>query len=299
MTGMTDYSAKNWLNYITGVVPTPTMPAGFLALFTAVGTDAGTGFTEVSGGAYARVQCAGSVAATAAFTTASPNITMTTNPGWVVAGMNVYDTTNGQQIGTVSTYVGTALVLTANAAHASSGTTDSLAFSFATAATGSGPSTTQNNAVVTFPQATANWGTVIAFGVYDAATSGNLLFWDFLGNFQWFPYSVSAVGTGNGAVFTSHGQSFNNADPIVATIEYGGSFPTVTQGTLTGYQINFAAVVTTDTLTLSGVATGQSSANAVWTSTTGDLMLRKITQQSIPINVTAAFQSAALSLTAA
>lgn len=77
-----------------------------------------------------------SVLATAAFTTASPNITMATNPGDVVPGMNVYDVTNSQQIGTVLTYVGTALVLAANAAHASSGAADQLVF--ATSATNTG-----------------------------------------------------------------------------------------------------------------------------------------------------------------
>lgn len=33
-----------------------------------------------------------------------------------------------------------------------------------------------NDADITFPQAGANWGTVTHFGLYDAVTSGNLLF---------------------------------------------------------------------------------------------------------------------------
>ena len=32
-----------------------------------------------------------------------------------------------------------------------------------------------NSAAVTFPQATANWGTVSHFGIFDAAAAGNLL----------------------------------------------------------------------------------------------------------------------------
>ena len=32
-----------------------------------------------------------------------------------------------------------------------------------------------NSAAVTFPQATANWGTITHFGIWDAATAGNLL----------------------------------------------------------------------------------------------------------------------------
>jgi hypothetical protein len=36
--------------------------------------------------------------------------------------------------------------------------------------------TAANSATVTFPAATANWGTIGFVGIYDAATSGNLLF---------------------------------------------------------------------------------------------------------------------------
>ena len=64
---------------------------------------------------------------TAAFTTTSPNITMVTNPGPVTPGMSVYDTTTSKPVGTVLTYVGTALVLTANAANAGA-SGDTLAF---------------------------------------------------------------------------------------------------------------------------------------------------------------------------
>lgn len=38
-----------------------------------------------------------------------------------------------------------------------------------------------NSAQVTFPVATANWGTVAAFGIFDAAAAGNLLFYGNLG----------------------------------------------------------------------------------------------------------------------
>lgn len=34
-----------------------------------------------------------------------------------------------------------------------------------------------NGTVITFPTATAAWGTVVAFGISDAATAGNLLYW--------------------------------------------------------------------------------------------------------------------------
>lgn len=43
-------------------------------------------------------------------------------------------------------------------------------------AASSGGSISNANAI-TFPAATAAWGTVTHFGVFDAATAGNLLFW--------------------------------------------------------------------------------------------------------------------------
>lgn len=48
--------------------------------------------------------------------------------------------------------------------------------------TGSGASSgtggaTQNRVAITFPAPTANWGTVTHFGIFDATSAGNLLFW--------------------------------------------------------------------------------------------------------------------------
>jgi hypothetical protein len=45
-----------------------------------------------------------------------------------------------------------------------------------TASTGTGGQTSNNGAVV-FPAPTANWGSVAAFGILDATTGGNLLFY--------------------------------------------------------------------------------------------------------------------------
>ena len=39
------------------------------------------------------------------------------------------------------------------------------------------PSYITNAAVVEYPTATAGWGTVVAWGVYDAATGGNLIWY--------------------------------------------------------------------------------------------------------------------------
>ncbi len=45
-----------------------------------------------------------------------------------------------------------------------------------TASSGTG-GTTSNNAAITFPAPTANWGVVTHMATYDASTSGNLLHW--------------------------------------------------------------------------------------------------------------------------
>ncbi len=51
-----------------------------------------------------------------------------------------------------------------------------------------------NGTVITFPTATAAWGTVVAFGIFDAATVGNLLWWGDL-------TTVKAVASGDTASF--------------------------------------------------------------------------------------------------
>lgn len=45
-----------------------------------------------------------------------------------------------------------------------------------TASSGTGGATSNNNAI-TFPTPSGTWGTVTHFGIYDASTSGNLLFY--------------------------------------------------------------------------------------------------------------------------
>jgi len=297
MVGFSNYASFNFLNYITGQTPTPVLPAVWLALFTAVGTDVGTGFTEVSsaGTAYARVQVAGSVAATAAFTTASPAITAAANPGWVVPGMSVYDTTKtpapGAFVGTVLTYVGTALTLTANAAINSQGTTDNLTFSAFPQATGTAPASTSNGAVIAYAAATgAGFGTVIAWGLYDAVSGGNLLQWDFLGSFNWLPFEIPTASS----LATVKGNGMASNDPVVFTAEFGGTLPTLSTGTFTGYTVNYVATPATDTI---NVDTTAGPATPVVTTSSGSGMVRKILQQSIPAGITASFAAATLSLT--
>lgn len=39
------------------------------------------------------------------------------------------------------------------------------------------PSAVTNSAIITFPTASAGWGTVTGFGIFDALTTGNLLYY--------------------------------------------------------------------------------------------------------------------------
>lgn len=218
MTGLTDYSADNVLNYIVGKTATPTLPTTYLALFTTVGTDAGTGFTEVSGNNYSRVATAGD---------------------W-------------------------------------------------NAASGSAPSTITNGSTLTFPTPSGSWGTIIAWGIYDASSGGNLLAWDYLGNFSWLPAFVTLASPG---VLDVKGNGYSNADTVVFSTEYGGTAPSFSQSNFTG--LLTVANAATDSFTVTN------SATAVNTSSTGSGMVRKVASQAVAINVVVSFAASALILSAA
>ena len=214
MTGFTDRTSQGILNHIVGKTALYTLPTTYVALFTAVGTDAGTGFTEVSVGSYARVATAGA--------------------DW-------------------------------------------------NAASGSAPSLISNATTLTFPTATADWGSIIAMGLYDASTSGNLLAWDFFGNYAWLPATVSAASP---AVITAKAHGFSAGDLVEWSIEYGGVNPTFSASNFTG-QLTVASP-TTDTFTVTNAAA------AVNTSATGNGMVRKLVAQSVNNGASAAFPAGSL-----
>jgi hypothetical protein len=68
----------------------------------------------------------GAPSATAAWTTTSTTIPLPAGLTWIQPGMSVYSVTAGQPVGTVQTYGGTTLTLTAAAANASHGAADVL-----------------------------------------------------------------------------------------------------------------------------------------------------------------------------
>lgn len=213
---MTNYAAQAVANHIVGKTAIFSLPTVYAALFTAVGTDAGTGFTEVTGGSYARVA--------------------TTGSSW-------------------------------------------------NAASGTGPSTNSNASTLSFPTATGSWGTVIGWGLFDALTSGNLLVWDYLGNFTWQPMTVSSASP---AVLNVPGNSYANGDTIVYTSEYGGTPPTFSASNFTGQLLVVSPSGDTFTVTNASVA--------VNTSSTGNGNVKKITPQTITSGVLPNFGANGLTL---
>lgn len=197
MAGQTDYTAQKLLDWIVGKTDMPANGTAYIGLFTAVGADDGTGFTEVSTGSYGRV---------------------TTSSGdW-------------------------------------------------NAASGSAPSSNSNANDLIFPTSTADWGTIIAWGIFDASTSGNLRAWDYLGNFDWLEFTCTLASPG---VFTVPGHGYSNGDLVVVDAEFlGGTIPT-TGGSFSG--LLTVANVTTNTFTV-----------GVNTTSVGSGAVRKVASQAVP-----------------
>ena len=117
MSAMSDFLENKLIDQLFRGQTAPTTTTLYVGLLTAAPSDSGGG-TEVSGGSYARVSVASSLANWAGTQAAASTV-------------------------------------------ASSGTGGQ----------------TSNNAASTFPTPAATWGTVTHFGIYDAASAGNLLFW--------------------------------------------------------------------------------------------------------------------------
>ncbi len=301
MSGMTDYLATAFINWAAGAEGFPAIGSRYLGLFTTAPTsDSGvTGATEVSGGSYARVQVAGALSvsgSSGAPSTASATITLaSTAPAWLLAlgtngsGCNVYDATGSVTIGTVSSISGTTVTLTGNSAHNGS-LSDSLLFSafpLASNSSGSEPSVTPanaaNGAAIAFAQSSGAWGTITSFGIFDALTSGNCLWWDYLGNYKWLPFTCSSASPG---VLTSPAHGYSNSDSVVVTAKFGGTLPT-TGGSWSG--LLTVASVATDTFTAGVNTTG-----------TGDGQVRKVITAVVGATpTTLSFSSSQLTLSAA
>lgn len=121
-----------------------------------------------------------------------------------------------------------------------------------------------NTSDVEFAQATANWGTAKAFGVFDNSTGGNLILWGYLIQTR-FDFTGAVDDT-----ITAPGHTLVNGDTVIVE---GPSLPTgLVEGT-TYYVINAA----TNTLKLSLSAGGAAvDLTAVGSGTVGKLVPKTI-----------------------
>jgi uncharacterized RDD family membrane protein YckC len=285
---LTGYSSDNLLNYLSGLLSFPTRPAVYLALFTTAPGDNDSGAVEVSGGSYARVQIGGSDTLSAA-TSSGTTLTFASVPSWIQPGMTVRDATTPAAISAGTTVVSTTstTVTLSQAVASATGASDVITFASIDAASGAGPTSNSNNSTITFPQATASWGTVVAFGLYDAVSGGDLLAWDWLGNDPWFPFQCTSASPG---VVTAYGitagstPNLANGASVVFTARFGGTLPSGFSSQTT----ETVAGLSNDTFNVS-----------VNTTTTGGGMVRQVVSQSIPSGVTASFAVGSLILFAA
>jgi len=144
---------------------------------------------------------------------------------------------------------------------------------------GSAPSTVNNANSIVFPTSSANWGTVIAFGLYDAVTAGNLMAWDFFGNCDWAPVTISA---GTPGIFTQKAHGYLAGDSVIYTTEFGGVNP--------GGAVIAGTIMTVASPTVDSYNVG------INTSTTGSGMVRKMSPQLIVSGVQPTFAPASLTI---
>ena len=134
------------------------------------------------------------------------------------------------------------------------------------------------------PMATASWGTVVAWGLYDASSGGNLINWDWLGNFKWLPFSCTSASP---EVLTvdNTADAPANGSSIVVTSKFGGTLPP-TGG-------SWAGILATANLS------GATFTAGVNTTGIGGGLLRQVTQQVIPAGVAFSFPASNFTLNAA
>ena len=188
--------------YTTTTVPTSLNCSGFAG--STNGTSTASTVTALTSAAQ--------IAAGGSWTTANQTITMgVPNPGWVVPGLPVYDVTTSSNLGTVLTYSGATLTLTAVAKSGSAGAGDTLQFGYSVFTVG---------------------GTVTgSFGAGQViSASSYVLTGD--GNDSGVCNGVPCTGTGGAGTYATNTQTGTQASEAInssSTLTYYGS------GTFPGY----------------------------------------------------------------
>jgi hypothetical protein len=99
------------------------------------------------------------------------------------------------------------------------------------AASGALAAAKSNGTAIAFPTATANWASpVVAWGIFDASSSGNLLYW---GHMIGTPYVFG--GDPATDVLTAPGHTLSNGDPVRLEPVLGKTLPTPLAAATTYY----------------------------------------------------------------
>lgn len=298
MPGLGDITATALLNGLSSQPATAWPTAMYLGLFTAIGTDAGSGFTEVSGNAYARVQISGTVAIGTTQGGLGTTLTFSAVPSWVQPGMSVTNLTRADipaNTTVVSTTLTTVIISNATVSHVAT-ISDNIAFSAFVPPAGGEPQTITTGSAITFPQATGDWGTVVAWGIFDASSSGNLWAWDYIGNYPWLPCYITSAAP---AVWTVKGHGYFAADNFVYSNEVAGTLMSFSTGTftLTGDgSTGVSPLLTVDVSPATDTFNAKNSSTSIATSSSGSGMVRKVIGQDVPNNAVVSITAGTLTL---
>lgn len=135
-----------------------------------------------------------------------------------------------------------------------------------------------------FPQATADWGTVVAFGLFDAASSGNLLYWGWLGSDAGKVFTATVADT-----LTAPGHSLVNNDQVRVMAIPGATLPAGLSAGTTYFVVN----VSGDTFQLSATQGGA----AIDITASGSGLIAKIAAKPVLNGDTAQFPPGSLTIT--
>jgi hypothetical protein len=138
-------------------------------------------------------------------------------------------------------------------------------------ASGSAPVAKTSSADFSFGQAGADWGEVIAVGLFSLAFGGTLGAWDYLGAFPWLPCTVT--NSSPAVIMTDRTHSLSFGQRCAFTTEYGGSRPSFSQSDLTGLLTVTNAAQTTLVVSNAGIP--------VNTSSQGSGAIRRVSTQTI------------------
>lgn len=145
------------------------------------------------------------------------------------------------------------------------------------AASGSQPSSSSNSADITFTaDASADWAPLAnpaaKVAIFDAATAGNKITDEWLGNYNWQPFNTTDAA---GDTISSEAHAFAAGDAVVFSAAMGGTIPTgLTAGAI--YYV-ISGGLTADVFKVSTTVGGA----AVDITASGKGMVRKVDMQTI------------------